>query len=138
MGRKLAALGTSVGALLLVAGAGAAPAQADGYPYYTDCELVDVFGNGWFKNWSATHVDMALKVTDEAADGHHVAIRFVSYNSTTGDYKYWSWHHLYDGNGSQQIWETYANDSTGHLNKIGIQAAVMEGSEVISNCRNMV
>ncbi|MDQ0961375.1 hypothetical protein QFZ66_005253 [Streptomyces sp. B4I13] len=77
-------------------------------------------------------------MTDRVADGHHVAIRSVSYNVTTGKDKYWSWHHLYDGKGSQKIWETYADDSTGGLNSVGIQVAVMEGSEVISNGTNWV
>ncbi|GGN37258.1 hypothetical protein [Streptomyces fuscichromogenes] len=129
-------MGTSVGALLMIVGA-TEPAHAVSYPFYTDCETPGVLGNGWFSDWTPKHVDMILKVNDDAADGHHVAIRFVSQDNAY-NLKYWKWHHLYDGKGTTKSWTLSADDSTGHMNGVGIQVAVMEGDEQIANCTNMV
>lgn len=136
-GEKLAAAGTAVAAFALVL-AVESPAHAVVWDDYIDCSTPGVSGHAYFRNESAYHVDMRLTVKDEVADGHHVAIRFVSQNSTTLKYRYWTWHNVYSGKGSTKTWTTYANDSSGHINIDGIWVAVMEGSEQIGNCWNMV
>jgi hypothetical protein len=134
---KLAMVGAGAGALILTVGTGS-PAQAVTYPFHVNCDVFGAHGDAWF-NWpSSSHVDMKLKVADTVADGHHVAVRFISHNRSTNTDKAWAWHHLYTGKDTQQTWTTYANDSGGHLNAIGFQIAVMEGSEQIGNCQQMV
>ncbi|MFD4179088.1 hypothetical protein [Streptomyces anulatus] len=135
MRNTLTTMGTAAGAFLLVMGTASTAAAAD---YWEECALVDVRGQGWFDNWTASRVDISLQVQDTKADGHHVAIRFISMDKRTNKYKSWPWRHNYDGAGTSKYWDTYASDSNGRLNSIGIQAAVMEGSEVISNCLKMV
>ncbi|MGJ5751413.1 hypothetical protein [Streptomyces puniciscabiei] len=75
---------------------------------------------------------MSLYVKDTAADGHDVAVRLVTRRSNGTDH-YWSWHHLYAGQGTDQTWNTTASDSGG-IRLVWREVAVMEGGSVLNFC----
>ncbi|MFI8350919.1 hypothetical protein [Streptomyces sp. NPDC085596] len=79
-------------------------------------------------------VNISGWVKDTAADGHHVAIRFVSIDEGTGWVTEWPWHSEYDGNGSTTSFTTYASPSGDDLDHIGAQVAVIEGSKIVRVC----
>ncbi|MFG3205957.1 hypothetical protein [Streptomyces sp. NPDC048192] len=98
------------------------------------CSVTGASGSLTFTNWSATHVDISGWVKDTAADGHHVAIRLVSIDESTGWVTEWPWHSDYDGNGSTLSFATYASPTADHLDYIGAEVAVIEGSTVVRSC----
>ncbi|MGW3203447.1 hypothetical protein [Streptomyces sp. NPDC001135] len=76
--------------------------------------------------------DVSLKVEDTAADGRNVAVRLVTRRSNGTDH-YWSWHHLYAGQGTSQTWYTTASDPGG-IRLVWREVAVFQGSSELSNC----
>jgi len=100
--------------------------------YSAACSTTGVKGALTFTNPTAVYSDISGWVTDNAADGHHVAIRLIS--NDTRNTKYWPWRHEYGGSGTTLIFETYVSDSGGDLNYLGAQVAVMEGSSVVRSC----
>ncbi|MEU1270614.1 hypothetical protein [Streptomyces sp. NPDC005799] len=98
------------------------------------CSVTGATGSLSFTNWSAHHVDISGWVKDTAADGHHVAIRFVSIDDSTGWVTEWPWHSEYDGNGATATVNTYASPSGDALDYIGAQVAVIEGSTIVRSC----
>jgi hypothetical protein len=77
-------------------------------------------------------IDLVLRVSDTAADGHHPQVRLVTeeYNGTI---KRWPWHSNTDGYGTTQSWNTYAYDGYG-IAKVGVQVANFEHSTLLGSC----
>ncbi|MBY8344310.1 hypothetical protein LXH13_17025 [Streptomyces spinosirectus] len=98
------------------------------------CSVTGASGSLTFTNWSSHHVDISGWVKDNAADGHHVAIRLVSIDDTTGWVTEWPWHSEYDGLGATNSFSTYASPSGDRLDYIGAQVAVIEGSKIVRDC----
>ncbi|MFD7993162.1 hypothetical protein [Streptomyces mexicanus] len=99
------------------------------------CSVTGASGSLSFTNWTARHVDISGWVKDTAADGRHVAIRFVSIDSGTGWVTEWSWHANHNGNGSTVSFTTYASPSGDSLDSIGAQVAVMDdGGTIVRSC----
>lgn len=98
------------------------------------CSVSGASGSLKFTNWTSTHVDISGWVKDNAADGHHVAIRLVSIDDSTGYVTSWPWHSNYDGNGTTTSFTTFANPSGDHLDYVGAQVAVIEGSTIVRAC----
>ncbi|MGC4995727.1 MULTISPECIES: hypothetical protein [unclassified Streptomyces] len=98
------------------------------------CSVTGASGSLTFTNWTSHHVNISGWVKDTAADGHHVAIRFVSIDDSTGWVTEWPWHSEYDGNGSTTSFTTYASPTGDDLDYIGAQVAVMEGSKIVRVC----
>ncbi len=98
------------------------------------CSVTGATGSLTFTNWTAHHVDISGWVKDTAADGHHVAIRLVSIDDSTGWVTEWAWHSEYDGNGATTSFSTYASPSGDALDYIGAQVAVIEGSTIVRSC----
>ncbi|WP_201051683.1 hypothetical protein [Streptomyces sp. MBT53] len=71
-------------------------------------------------------------MADTRADGHHVAIRLVTRKSDGSDH-YWTWHHLYAGEGTSQTWDTTASDSAG-IHTVWRQVGLFEGDSLITSC----
>ncbi|MFJ9709894.1 hypothetical protein [Streptomyces sp. NPDC101234] len=76
--------------------------------------------------------DVSLYVKDLRADGHHVAVRLVTRRSD-GSNHYWSWHHLYAGEGTDQTWNTTATDSGG-IHTVWRQIGIFEGDSLLNSC----
>ncbi|MFI6355942.1 hypothetical protein ACIBJF_25460 [Streptomyces sp. NPDC050743] len=98
------------------------------------CSVTGASGSLTFTNWTAHHVDISGWVKDTAADGHHVAIRLVSIDSSTGWVNEWPWHSEYGGNGATTSFTTYASPPGDALDYIGAQVAVIEGSTIVRSC----
>ncbi|WP_129307340.1 hypothetical protein [Streptomyces sp. L2] len=98
------------------------------------CSVTGASGSLTFSNWTAHHVNISGWVKDTAADGHHVAIRFVSIDDSAGWVTEWAWHSEYSGKGSTASFTTYASPSGDALDYIGAQVAVMEGSKIVRAC----
>ncbi|MFJ5271438.1 hypothetical protein [Streptomyces sp. NPDC088358] len=98
------------------------------------CSVTGASGSLTFTNWTAHHVDISGWVKDNAADGHHVAIRLVSIDESTGWVTDWPWHSEYDGSGATTSFTTYASPSGDALDHIGAQVAVIEGSTIVRAC----
>ncbi|MET7985517.1 MULTISPECIES: hypothetical protein [unclassified Streptomyces] len=98
------------------------------------CSVTGASGSFTFTNWTAHHVDISGWVKDNAADGHHVAIRLVSIDSGTGWVTEWQWHSEYDGNGSTSSFTTFASPPGDALDSVGVQVAVIEGSTIVRSC----
>ncbi|MFC8348783.1 hypothetical protein [Streptomyces sp. NPDC057280] len=127
---------------LLAAGAGVfmvmgiSPASAA--TYTAACHATGVNGSLYSTGWDYGEEKIpyiSLVVSDSAADGHHVAIRLVTYGFAPDDVVYWPWHHYYGGNGGTGSWETSA--TTGRdLVGFAIQAATFEGSTRLNYCED--
>jgi hypothetical protein len=98
------------------------------------CSVTGASGALTFTNWSAHYVDISGWVKDNAADGHHVAIRLVSIDDSTGWVTEWPWHSEYDGNGASTSFSTYAAPSGDALDYVGAQVAVIEGNTIVRSC----
>lgn len=98
------------------------------------CSVSGASGSMTFTNWSSGYVDIQGWVKDTAADGHHVAIRFISIDQGTGWLTEWPWRTEYDGNGSTTSFTTYANPSVDDLDDIGVRVAVREGTKIVRSC----
>ncbi|MFG3018193.1 hypothetical protein ACGFZQ_06505 [Streptomyces sp. NPDC048254] len=98
------------------------------------CSVTGATGSLTFTNWSAHYVDISGWIKDTAADGHHVAIRLVSIDDSTGFVTEWGWHSEYDGNDQKSSFSTYAAPSGDSLDYIGAQVAVIEGSTIVRSC----
>ncbi|MEU9476433.1 hypothetical protein [Streptomyces sp. NPDC048191] len=98
------------------------------------CSVTGASGSLTFTNWTSHHVDISGWVKDNAADGHHVAIRLYSIDDGTGWVTDWPWHSDYDGNGSSLSFTTYASPSGDALDYIGAEVAVMEGNTIVRSC----
>lgn len=98
------------------------------------CSVTGASGSLTFTNWTPRHVDISGWVKDTAADGHHVAIRLVSIDDSTGWVTEWPWHSEYDGNGQTLSFSTYANPTGDDLDYVGAQVAVIEGGTIVRAC----
>jgi len=110
--------------------------NANAATYNAACRTTGANGSLTFTNPTALYTPINGWVNDNAADGHHVAIRFISNNTSTT--KYWPWHHEYGGHGTSLVITTSATDSSGGLNYLGLQVATMEGSRVVDICTDWV
>jgi hypothetical protein len=110
----------------------ASPAAADSM-VTGSCGVTGAYGayTGFFV--SKTRIDpLRLRAVDTAADGHHAAVR-LSTVQNDGDLKAWPWHRNYGGNGSDQVWDTYATDSEG-IAAVRIDVALFEGYDLLKIC----
>lgn len=129
--RSLAAV-TVVAAVTLV---GQASSPASAAVAVASCTATGVGGSVNVDGYTAgshNYPHVYLSLTDNAADGHHVRIRFVSL-SMAGPHHYYKWHALYDGKGSSKGWETSAY-SAATTAGFAVQAAVYEGDTQIRYC----
>lgn len=97
------------------------------------CGVTGAYGSytGFFV--SKTRVDpLRLRAVDTAADGHHAAVR-LSTVQFDGNFKAWPWHRNYGGNGSDQVWDTYASDSNG-IAGVRIDVGLFEGTSLLRIC----
>ncbi|MFE7273308.1 hypothetical protein [Streptomyces sp. NPDC057623] len=67
-----------------------------------------------------------LSLADNAADDHHVRIRFISL-SMAGPHTYYPWRAHYGGKGTSQGWSTSAYSAATTVG-FAVQAAVWEGN----------
>ncbi|MFC8367049.1 hypothetical protein ACFUIT_03510 [Streptomyces sp. NPDC057239] len=127
---------------LLAAGAGAfmimgiSPASAA--TFTAACNTTGANGSLYSTGWDYGEKKIpyiSLAVGDSAADGHHVAIRLVTYGYAPDDVTYWQWHHYYGGKGGADSWETSAT-SERSIAGFKIQAAVFEGSKRLNYCED--
>ncbi|WLW52815.1 hypothetical protein [Streptomyces sp. YU58] len=96
------------------------------------CSVSGAKGGMTFTNWSSSYVDISGYISDTAADGHHVGIRFRSMdNDWVTD---WSWRLNYSGSGSTISFDTHASTEAGRLDAIGAQVAVREGNTIVRSC----
>ncbi|MGI5138978.1 MULTISPECIES: hypothetical protein [unclassified Streptomyces] len=72
-----------------------------------------------------------MEISDTAADGHHVRMRFVS-KQTDGKVHYWAWHKNTGGTGTI-TYNTTASDSRGIFDA-GVQVARFEGDTLLNSC----
>ncbi|MFD9423811.1 MULTISPECIES: hypothetical protein [unclassified Streptomyces] len=133
MKKKIAAVGTTAAALLLV-GTVSSPAGAAASAVARGCKTGGAIGGATITDWNGpqSEIKIRLQVSDTRADGHHVRVRFIS-KTSAGATKYWTWRKNYDGNGSVSIWNTTAEDSAG-IAAVGAQAGVFEGDDQIDLC----
>ncbi len=75
---------------------------------------------------------VTLTVTDTKADGHHVRVRYLS-KTDPGTTVKWSWHALYDGQGTTLKYPTTARHEYGIVN-MGVEVARFEGSKLLNSC----
>ena len=126
----------SVAAAALFAATSTGSAQAIGINARADCTITGGNGAALFQNWTNNYTDISMNTMDTAADRHHTAVRFISKSSVNGSIRYWSWHHNYKGADKILRVSTSASTARGGLSHIGIQVAVMEGSEVLRSCKD--
>jgi len=124
-----AALALAVGAI----GIGAPDSNAAGF--WTEvCRTTGADGGVFASSFTpgTTKVDISLNVEDTLADGHHVAVRFVS-ETNSGAIRNWAWHHNFGGlNHSIEI-DTTAADGEG-IRALGFEVGRFEGSRLINHC----
>ncbi|MEV5780252.1 hypothetical protein AB0L42_04400 [Streptomyces sp. NPDC052287] len=128
--KRLSVTGVAAAAIFATATVTEASAASGG----AACSVTGASGSLAFTNWTARHVNISGWVKDTGADGHHVAIRLVSIDDSTGWVTEWPWHSEYDGNGSTASFTTYASPSGDDLDEIGAQVAVFEGSSIVRSC----
>jgi hypothetical protein len=133
--KRLSTIGIAATAIFAAATVTNANAAASA-TYTAACSTTGANGSLTFTNPTALYTPINGWVNDNAADGHHVAIRFISNDTNTT--KYWPWHHEYNGKGSSLVVTTSATDSSGGLNYLGVQVATMEGSSVLHICTDWV
>ncbi|GEJ98319.1 hypothetical protein ACWDU8_14300 [Streptomyces sp. NPDC003388] len=99
------------------------------------CSTNGATGSMTFTNWSDNYVDISGWVKDTAADGHHVAIQFISSSGGGGieNLVHWPWRHEYGGNGSTLSFTTHASTSDNSLRYAGVHVAVWEGDKIVGN-----
>ncbi|MDX3532270.1 hypothetical protein P1P75_39225 [Streptomyces sp. ID05-39B] len=110
----------------------ASPAAADSM-VTGSCGVTGAYGayTGFFV--SKTRIDpLRLRAVDNAADGHHAAVR-LSTVQNDGNLVAWSWHRNYGGNGSDQVWDTYATDAKG-IAAVRIDVGLFEGNDLLKIC----
>ncbi len=87
-------------------------------------------GNNWSNMYRLDPVNLTVK--DDYADGHHVAVRLVTWQ-LDGGIHYWKWRHNYDGNNKSKSWSTEASDNEG-IAYAAVQAGVFEGDDLLISC----
>lgn len=132
MRKRLSSLAVAVMAAAAIIPAAASPAAAAPSAVGASCSVPGASGSGSWVFASRTQLNsVSLKITDTAADGHHVAIRLLTVQGTT-THK-WPLHHEYGGKGSTQTWNTTASDSLG-IKYAYIEVLVMEGDSIVTSC----
>jgi hypothetical protein len=129
--KRISVVAVAFGAIFTAISTGSA--QALGVDAFAACETTGVYASGTFHNWTNNYTDMELYVLDEGADRHHVGVRFVSKNAN-GSIRYWTWHEVFAGKGSHITVDTSASTAESGLSLIGVQGAVMEGSDIVRSC----
>ncbi|MER6180773.1 hypothetical protein [Streptomyces sp. NPDC001652] len=140
MRRKLT-VGLVTGLAALAVPMAATPAAAA--EYSNSCTVVRATTGGGIANVAYAHVDadwstrnkmdpVVLLARDNEADGHHVAVRLVTWQAD-GEVKYWTWRHYYGGNGGQDYWTTSASDSQG-IKYAAVQGGLFEGDSLLQSC----
>ncbi|QHY96895.1 hypothetical protein SSPS47_17455 [Streptomyces sp. S4.7] len=120
-------------AAVIVVPAAASPAGATASAVGASCSVTGASGSGSWVFASRTRLNsVVLKITDTAADGHHVAIQLQTVRGS-GASHLWMLHHEYGGKGASHTWNTTATDSLG-IKYAYIEAFVMEGNDVIRSC----
>lgn len=116
--------------------AAATPAAADSM-VTGSCGVTGAYGayTGFFV--SKTRVDpLRLRALDNAADGHHAAVRLSTIRNN-GDFQAWSWHHNYGGDGADQVWDTSASDTNG-IAAVRIDVGLFEGNDLLKICTSSI
>ncbi|MFJ2565836.1 MULTISPECIES: hypothetical protein [unclassified Streptomyces] len=83
--------------------------------------------------WNYGTFKLAMSVSDTAADGHHVQIRFLSKEVGNSRTVKWPWHSLTSGNGTTLTFSTTAKDAYG-ITDTGVEVATFEGSTLLNHC----
>src|SRR5215813_12522084 len=109
MRKSLTAAGIVGASLLLAIGISSSAYAAD--PVYRGCTTTGASGLLRISNWDnpGSTVGIHMEISDTAADGHHVRMRFVS-KQTDGKVHYWEWHKNTGGTGTI-TYNTTASDS---------------------------
>ncbi|MFD8812139.1 hypothetical protein ACFV23_11785 [Streptomyces sp. NPDC059627] len=83
--------------------------------------------------WEYDTFNIAMSVTDTAADGHHVQIRFLSKEVGNSGVVKWPWHSFTSAKGDTFTFSTTAQDDYGIV-ATGVEVAVYEGSTYLNSC----
>ncbi|AQU67592.1 hypothetical protein [Streptomyces niveus] len=133
MRKRLSSLVVAGAAAAVIVPAAASPAAATASAVGASCSVTGASGSGSWVFAGRTQLNsVTLRITDTAADGHHVAIQLQTVQGS-GSSHLWPLHHEYGGKGASHTWNTTATDSRG-IKYAYIEAFVMEGNSVIRSC----
>ncbi|MBW8798437.1 MAG: hypothetical protein JF597_34130 [Streptomyces sp.] len=112
--------------------------SADATTYYASCSTTGAKGSMGADYpsgdlWEYDTFKIAMSVTDTAADGHHVQIRFLSKEVGNSGTVKWPWHSFTSANGDTFTFSTTAQDDYGIV-ATGVEVARYEGSTYLNSC----
>ncbi len=136
MNKRIAAACATAAALMGVAFA-AAPASAQSYRFSAAPTSTSdggaLAGLAWDMGNAEGFIPVHLHVRDTAADGHHAQARIYTTSRPGGPRHYWGWIGTSKGEGDFNDRRYNLRDSKDGIWSIGVQAAVFEGTTVLSH-----
>lgn len=111
-----------------------ATSSAQAASYSGSCSTTGAWGSyavSGYEYGKAGIPDITLKAKDTLADGHHVAVRFVTAYADTETT--WPWHHNYSGEGWTAVWDTSISGG-GQIYGVRVQVGRFEGDSLLNYC----